>query len=108
MSIKKYPYAQLEIKLFLALIYCLLDDYDLFNQLINSIQRQMRILGKETCDHLFLFSKILKISQSDAKKNKPAKIRELAEKIKQYEYFYFMPTLHVEFNDELINNLSRI
>ena len=107
-GIKKYPYAQLEIKLLLALQYCLLDDYDLFNQLISSIQRQMRILGKETCDHLFLFSKILKISQSDAKKNKPQKIRELVEKMNQYKYLYFMPTLHVPFDDDLINSLSRI
>ncbi len=32
-SLKKYPYAQLEIKTLLALQYCLQSDYDLFNQL---------------------------------------------------------------------------
>jgi hypothetical protein len=45
-SLKKYPSAQLEIKTVLALQYCMVRDYDLFNQLINSIQRQIRLLGK--------------------------------------------------------------
>ena len=46
-SIKKYPYIYMETKLVLAYQYCLLKDQDLFGQLVNSIQRQIRLLGKE-------------------------------------------------------------
>ena len=49
LSLKKYPEAQVEVKLLLGLQYCLMRDEELFNQLINSVQRQVRILGKEEC-----------------------------------------------------------
>lgn len=105
-SLKKYPYALLEIKLILALQYSLMDDYDLFHQLINSIQRQIRLLGKENCDHLLVFSKILKVSQSDAKKNKYEKIAALVERLNHYPFINFTPTLLISFNEELISKLS--
>jgi hypothetical protein len=105
-SLKRFPYAHLEVKLLLALQYCLLDDYDLFHQLINSIQRQIRLLGKEKCEHLLVFSKILKISQSDAKKNKQEKISVLAEKLRSYEFLSFMPTLLVPADEDFIASLA--
>ncbi len=105
-SLKKYPYALLEIKLLLALQYCLMKDFELFHQLISSIQRQIRLLGKEKCEHLLVFSKILKVSQSDAKRNKYEKISSLADQLKAYTFTSFMPTLLVSFNDELIMKLS--
>lgn len=106
-SLKKYPTAQLEIKTVLALQYCMVRDYDLFNQLINSIQRQIRLLGKDACEHVIIFTKMLKISISDSKKNKKSKIEGLAEKIKNIELDYFTPTLLVKIDEEFINNLSR-
>lgn len=106
-SLKKYPAAQLEIKTILALQYCMVRDYDLFNQLINSIQRQIRLLGKDACEHVVIFTKMLKISISDSKKNKKFKIENLAEKIKNIEKDYFSPTLLVKINEEFIDNLSK-
>ena len=105
-SLKKYPYAHLEVKLLLALQYCLINDYDLFHQLINSIQRQIRLLGKDKCEHLLVFSKILKVSQSDAKKNKYEKISVLAEKLKSYEFLNFMPTLLIPVDEDFISSLA--
>jgi hypothetical protein len=104
---KKYPAAQLEIKTILALQYCMVRDYDLFNQLINSIQRQIRLLGKEACEHVVIFTKMLKISISDSKKNKKSKIQALADKIKNMELDYFTPTLLVKIDDDFIDGLSR-
>jgi len=105
-SLKKFPFAHLEAKLLLALQYCLLNDYDLFHQLINSIQRQIRLLSKEKCEHLLVFSKILKVSLSDAKRNKYEKINSLAEKLNSYDFISFTPTLLIPFDEELINLLS--
>ncbi len=107
LSLKKYPAAQLEVKTILALQYCMVRDYDLFNQLINSIQRQIRLLGKDACEHVVIFTKMLKISISDSKKNKKSKIENLAEKIKNIELDYFTPTLLVKINEEFIDNLSK-
>ncbi len=106
-SLKRYPAAQLEVKSILALQYCMVRDYDLFNQLINSIQRQIRLLGKDTCEHVIDFTKMLKISISDSKRNKKAKIQALADRMKIYQLNYFTPTLLVKVDEEFVDALSR-
>ncbi|MBW3544672.1 MAG: hypothetical protein KY428_03575, partial [Bacteroidetes bacterium] len=107
-SLKKYPYAQLEIKTLLALQYCLMSDYDLFNQLINSIQRQIRLLGKDTCDHVLLFTKIMKIAISESKRNKYDKIKQLSEKMNSLHPPYFAPTMYIRFDDILLEKLAAL
>jgi len=105
-SFKKYPVAQLEIKVILATQYCLLNDFDLFNQLINSIQRQMRLLGKDACEHILLLTKALKISISDTKKNKQQKIQGIIDKIVYTEKEYFAPTNLVKLDEDFVRKLS--
>ena len=78
-----------------------------FNQLINSIQRQIRLLGKDACEHVVIFTKMLKISISDSKKNKKTKIESLADKIKNMELDYFVPTLLVKIDEDFISELSK-
>lgn len=106
-SFKRYPNAQLEIKVILALQYCLLNDFDLFNQLINSIQRQMRLLGKDNCDHILSLTKILKISISDTKKNKQSKIHGLLTKLDRMDRNYFAPTILLRLDEDFAKRLSR-
>ncbi len=106
-SLKKYPVAQLEIKVILAMQYCLMDDYDLFNQLINSIQRQIRLIGKEKCEHLLIFIKMLKISLSDLNKNKIEKISDLAKKLRQVDIPLTAHTKLIKIDDVLIEKLSK-
>lgn len=106
-SLKKYPVASLEIKVVLALQYCLLNDYDLFNQLINSIQRQIRLMGKEKCEHLLLFTKMMKISISDIKRNKEDKIKELAGKLENLKITHLAHTQLIRIDEELISKLSK-
>lgn len=82
-SLKKYPYVHLEIKLLLALQYCIVRESDLFAQLVNSIQRQVRILGKETCIHAVLFIKLLKAANQHNRSDRENKLRDLLEKLKK-------------------------
>ena len=105
-SLKKYPFMQLEIKIVLALQYCLMNDYDLFNQLINSIQRQIRLLGKENCEHILFLSKIMKVSISDIKRNKVDKIRALIEKTESVKTEHFSPTALIRLDEDFISRLS--
>ena len=105
-SLKKFPFAQLEIKVILALQYCMMDDFDLFNQLINSIQRQIRLLGKENCEHITMLTKIMKISISDVKKQKGSKIGSLISKFPDKPLAYFAPTLLIKLDEDFVNRLS--
>ena len=105
-SLKKFQMGQLEVKCILALQYCLLKEFDLFHQLINSIQRQIRMIGKDKCRHIVLFTKILKISLSEAKRNKFEKISGLVDKLNHYKFTPFTPTLMIKMNEKLILKLS--
>lgn len=104
-SLKKYPLTYLEIKSVLALQYVLLKDFELFNQLSNSIQRQIRLLGKDECENIQLFLKILKIVTSEAKKEKEKKIVPIVPKLAAQQVKYFAPTMLVKFDDALIKKL---
>lgn len=105
-SLKKYPITQLEIKSLLALQYVLLRDYELFNQLANSIQRQIRLIGKDACENIQLFIKILKIAVSEAKKEKAKKINAVIPKLQGLKTNYFAPTLLVRLDEKLVRNLT--
>lgn len=104
-SLKKYPYIQLEIKIILALQYCLLRDVELFNQLVNSIQRQVRLLGKETCEHIITLSKALKLAITDIKKNKSDKIRALLSKVGEANTEYFAISDLIKKDEDFIKRL---
>lgn len=82
-SLKKYAYVQLEIKLLLALLYCIIKDNELLTQSSNSIQRQIRLLGKETCIHAVLYIKMLKTANQINRNDRKKKISELMDKLKK-------------------------
>ncbi len=105
LSLKKYPQAQIEIKLFLALQYCIFNDYDLFNQCVNSIQRSIRISEKESMDHVQIFIKIMKTALGDNKKTKPGKIKSLIDKLRFVEINHFSAIRHIKMDEKFIGRL---
>ncbi len=107
-SLKRFPFAQMEIKAILALQYCLLHDFELFNQHSNSIQRQIRMFGKDECENVLLFLKILKIATSEAKKEKPKKIAAVITKFKEVKVRYFAPTSLIKMDEDFIEKLTAI
>lgn len=104
-SLKKYPFAQMEVKTILALQYCMLNDFELFNQLANSIQRQIRLFGKHSCENILLFIKILKIAVSESKKDKQKKIASLIPKLQATKVPYYAPTMMIRMDEKFIENL---
>ena len=98
----------MEVKALLSLQYVMLQDYELFNQLSNSIQRQIRMLGKDSCENILLFLKILKIATSEAKKDKPKKIAALIPKLKEIKVAYFAPTSLINMDEEFVKKLTAI
>ncbi len=107
-SLKKYPIASLEIKSLLALQYVCMQDMGLFKQISSSIQRQVRTVGKEQCQGILLFNKILRVGVSDAKREKPAKIRELARQLQMLpDSSLFAPTRLIKINDSFIRAVAQ-
>jgi len=104
-SLKKYPFAQMEVKTILALQYCMLNDFELFNQLANSIQRQIRLFGKHACENILIFIKILKIAVSESKKDKQKKIASLVPKLQATKVSYYAPTMMIRMDEKFIENL---
>ncbi len=104
-SLKKYPLAQMEVKALLCLQYCMLKDIDLFNQLSNSVQRNIRIIGKDACENVLIFLKILKIAVSEAKKEKQKKISALIPRFKALSLNYFAPTSYIRMDDKFVERL---
>jgi hypothetical protein len=105
-SLKRYPYAHLEIKSLLALLYTLLHDFELFNQLSNSIQRQIRLSGKDSCENIQLFLKMLKIATSEAKKEKAKKIQSVIPRLNSIKVDYFAPTKLIRLDERFVGLLT--
>lgn len=106
-SLKKFPFALLEVKSVLALQYCMLRDIDLFLQLSNSIQRQTRLYGKTECKKVLLFLKILKIATSEVKKDKARMIQAVIPKLKACSVNYFSPVALIRADEKFVENLIR-
>lgn len=105
-SLKRYPYVHLEVKLILAMQYCIVKDNELLTQLTNSIQRQIRILGKETCIHVVLFIKILKIAIQTNRADRESKIRVLIDKLKKTSMpSGFCLVKYIKLDDDLIQRI---
>lgn len=101
-TLKKYAEVQLEIKTFLALQYCLMNDEDLFNQLMNSIQRQIRISGKKKLEHVVLLTKVMKLTMGGAAKTKTSKLKLLVNKISFSKVAYFTPLRYIKYDEIFI------
>jgi hypothetical protein len=55
-----------------------------------------------------VFLKILRVATSDAKKEKPIKIRSLAARIPSGGRKLFSPTKYILFDEKLVNKLCRM
>jgi hypothetical protein len=105
-SLKKNPNTMLEIKMFLALQYCLIKDNELYNQLSNSILRQVRLMGKDSCEHIVLLNKIFKVSITPGRKGKYQKIESMMEKLETSIPSYFTPFRYLNLKQDFIERLS--
>lgn len=106
-SFKRYPLAQLEVKALLAVVYGMLRDVDLVNQLVSSISRQSKMIEDKT-DNLMLLVKILKIATSEAKREKPKKILAIIQQLNSTPVGYFSPTRFIRMDDQFIERLTAL
>jgi hypothetical protein len=110
-NLKRFPQAHIEIKLAQALMYCLMDDRDLFSQNINSLQRQLRMMDDNSQYHAIIFIKMMKASMGDDKPGKLGRLRDFIMKIKGIELRHFSPISMIRLDDslaELLYTVKRI
>ncbi|MFZ9503852.1 MAG: hypothetical protein ACO263_04700 [Cyclobacteriaceae bacterium] len=108
-SLKAYPFVYMEVKVVLALQYCLQNDPELFSQLSNSIQRQVRLHSKESCENILMFLKLMKSALSDSKKEKQKKLTAIAERIRVIPQSpWFSPTSFIRLDEPLIKKLTAL
>ena len=106
-NIKKYPFVQFEIKTMLALLYCLVRDYQMFNGLANSIQRQLRMYGKNSCPHVTLLIRILRLAVSVRMVEKEKQITKIVRKLESLRVDHFVAFMYVRLDQKLIKKLLR-
>lgn len=82
-DLRAFPVISLEIKSLLTLQYCCMRDYEQFEHVMNGLHRFIRMMGKENCTDVVTFIKMQKTAVSDAKREKPDKIRSLIAKFKR-------------------------
>lgn len=61
-NLRKFVHMDLEVKFFLALTYVALEDFDLANQLILSLQRQLRKASMAKYEHAKVLLKVLSVA----------------------------------------------
>lgn len=99
-SIKKYPLALIEVKLILALQYAINKENELLTQLLGSVQRQIRMLGKQQCAAPALFIKVIKLIINQSKSDRSSKARALMDKISQISRTGFAPTKYLTIDEK--------
>lgn len=101
-SFKEHYKISLEVKCLMAFLKFMQKDMDLFRQNFGSVQRLLRLMGKEEAGHLAYFVKLLSVANSDIKSTKLERAQKLMEKLSGYESRTFQPTLLIEWEPRVL------
>lgn len=82
-NLRKYVHMDLEIKFFLSLTYVVLEDFDLANQLILSLQRQLRKVSMAKYEHAKVLLKVLSVALGGKPRTRAKNLRLNIEKWKE-------------------------
>lgn len=107
MNLKKYPIAYLETRLLGVFLNKFSDSNKAAMQNISSIQRLIRLCGKDKCGHAVIFIKILKASLND-KLDMPTKIKKVRsniEKLSQIHIPAYSPIRYIKFDQQFVTKM---
>ncbi len=108
-NLKNYNIAQIDLKLLLVLFYIKINKADKGSFLLNNVQRHVRMIGKEDCEHSYAFMKVLRSSMAFlelAKKEK--KLQNYISRFKTIDKPIYSPLnyIHVEMYDFNLDELN--
>ncbi|TDI71305.1 MAG: hypothetical protein E2O86_02135 [Bacteroidetes bacterium] len=104
-SWKKYPNAMLEARILLVFIHYIARDMEQVKLASTSIQRQIRVIGREYCQIAFTFNQLLKTAMNDLKRNKADKVKELVGLLNIMQPTHFSPLKLVKIDEKLVQRL---
>lgn len=102
---KKYPVAILDAKIMLMMLYEMKSEKTLVKQLSTSVQRQIRMVGKDFCALSFSFYRMLKIPLVSNKRDKLEKMMEAAVEMERMRPSYFSPLTLIRLDENLMATL---
>jgi hypothetical protein len=88
-TIKKYSLLNMELKLYAAYQYVILEDYEKVNQVLNSVYRQIRINGLADDHYIPMLLKALKSANQSKENQKLVALQLVLDKIKNTEFKTF-------------------
>lgn len=107
MNLKKFTKAYMETKLLSLLLYRRLHDLDTMTQNINSVQRLIRMMGKDECAHISLFIKVLKTSTNENLdlQTKQRRIQSNLDKINKLKIPYSSPLKYLKMDRYFVGKM---
>lgn len=107
MNLKRYPLAYLETRLLAVFLNKFSDSNKAALQNISSIQRLIRLCGKDKCAHTVVFIKILKASLND-KLDMASKIKKVklnVEKLSQMDVPSYSPIRFIKLDQQFVTKM---
>lgn len=106
-NLKKFPKIHLEVKLLSLYMMTFAEDTDMIPQMTNSIQRQIRLIGKEDCACAVQLVKLVKLLIADREKDsKIAKAQEILTRIELIGYPAYSPFRHLDLREKVNQHLE--
>lgn len=107
-SFKAYPHAEIEIKLFLALNYSMINKYDPANSLLRSVTRKIRELNDDLgYENALAFYKILSLQMGATSKQTEQKITQLYARFELLNQKQNRMLEFIKFDEAFIKALSQ-
>ncbi|HEV7231280.1 MAG TPA: hypothetical protein VGO45_08130 [Bacteroidia bacterium] len=106
-SFKNMLFAEVEVKLFLALNYSMVNKYEQAEILIKSISRKLNEKEEENCENVQSFIRMLKLQMSSGTKGVEDKIKKLRDKFLQQNEGRNKILSFLKMDDAFIAELSR-
>lgn len=105
-SFKTIPHAELEVKMFLALNYCILNEYELASSLLKSVGRKVLTHQHYDYQNAKQFKKLLQLCLGSPPQEKNMKIKKLTEAFKACNYgkYAILPLLKLD--DSFVERLK--
>ena len=103
---KNIPHAEVEVKLFMALIYLLMQEHELCNSLLKSVGRKVLTHQHYEYENAKIFKKILLIISGSGYKGNEEKIKRLLLEYNAYNKGKYAILPYIRINEELLSKIG--
>jgi hypothetical protein len=106
-SLRNYPHTEMEIKLFLALLYAMTNEYNLSENLLRSVTRKVQELSDVDYDNVKTMVKIIQSPMKARNKDMETKVIQLRDKFNLLNQTNWSVLDYLDLTDELITWLAK-